>query len=308
MIAVLLKTFPFFAIAMFGFASIRWRLMDESGVKGLSRFVMFLALPALLFNKLATSSASSLLNGQFLFAYVVAVMLAFATAALLGQLIFRGGFSQAALFGLAGTYGNIGFLGIPLLSVLAGDWIAIPLAIILTFDLVVLVPLASAAVKYGKSRNQMRKGSAPALFSAILCNPLILAIAAGILVALTGLPLPQTIVELSALLSKAAAPCAMFVVGAVLADKKTSSSPFEAIYMTVFKLLAFPIIVWTTIGFLGVEDEWRMAATLGAAMPAAAVLTVVADEHDVLPSQASMAVLISTILSILTISVGLAIT
>ena len=111
--------------------------------------------------------------------------------------------------------------------------------------------------------------------------------------------------DLSAILSPAAAPCAMFVVGAVLADNKTSAQPLPAIYMSVFKLLVFPVLVWFVLGAFDIEDNWRMAASLGAAMPAAAVLTVVAEDQDTLPGQASMAVLLSTLISVVTIAAWL---
>lgn len=302
---VLLKTIPFFALAVFGFAAVKWRLFDTGAITGISRFVMFLALPALLFNRLATVPADMLINTPFLLAYLLAVLAAFAGAAVLSAVLFRAGPSQAVLSGLAGTYGNIGFLGLPLLTVLAGDWVTVPLAQILTFDLVVLVPLASAAIRLGQPGNGRIGRVFLSGLGALVRNPLILAIAAGAVFSLTRWPVPSPVLDLSALLSQAAAPCAMFVVGAVLAGRRTSAQMGPVLMMSAFKLALFPLTVWFVLGAFDIEHSWRAAASLGAAMPVAALLSVVADQYDVWPGPASMTVLLSTIVSVVTIAIAL---
>lgn len=309
MIAVLLKTLPFFAITFLGFAAVKWRLFEPAGISGISRFVMFLALPALLFTRLATASAELLLSGRFMLAYMLAVLLTFAGAALLARYVLRAPPPRAVLYGLAGTYGNIGFLGLPLITVLVGDELAVPLAMILTFDLVILVPLSSAALAAGRARTTgavtgTKTGIGPGL-AALMRNPLMLAIAAGALVSLARLPVPEPVLELSGLLSRAAAPCAMFVVGAVLAGGRTAAHPLPALVMSLIKLAVFPLVVWTVLSGFGIGGVWLQAAVLGAAMPVAAVVTILAEQHDVLPAQASMAVLISTLASAATIAVAL---
>ncbi len=307
MIDILDKIFPFFAIILAGYAARGWRFIDDNGVRGISRFVMFLALPALLFSKLAGSSAETVLSLRFLLGYAGAALLAFGACAYIARLAFGRDFSQSALIGLAGTYGNIGFLGIPLLSALAGSWIAVPLALVLTVDLVLLVPLASVLMRLGRAGGRNRAGIESALIAAIVKNPLVIAIAAGALFSLAGHRLPGPVDKLTLILSQAAAPCAMFVVGAALATARAASHPAEAIFISLYKLAAYPAIVWGILGFAGIDGDWRVAATLGAAMPAAAVLSVIAGEHDIQSGQVSMAVLISTILSLFTLSLAMTI-
>lgn len=305
MTSVLLKSFPFFAVILFGFAASKTQLIDPRGIKGLTSFVMFLALPALLFSKLAANASDMLVHNLFIVAYALAVIVMFSATAIIGTILFRSTTSHATLFGLSGTYGNIGFLGIPLLSALIGDWIAVPLALILTFDLALLVPLASIILQFNRPEQSQTEINLSATMTNLVKNPLIIAIIAGSVIGLTGITLPAAVLDLSNLLSQAAGPCAMFVVGAALAGNRTGSYPWEALYMTAMKLLGFPAVVWGMLGLFHIQPNWRMAATMAAAMPVAAVLTVVAEDNDILPGQTSMAILISTLLSVLTVSIGL---
>ena len=94
--------------------------------------------------------------------------------------------------------------------------------------------------------------------------------------------------------------------GAVLAGRPMSEGKGDVALMAVFKLTLHPLVTWWVMTAFGVGVDWRLAATLGAATPVAAALFVIAQEHDAVPVRASTAVLVSTVLSMLTLPVLIA--
>jgi len=288
---------PFFALVITGYVAARWRILDAPGVLGINRFVYFFALPALLFNKMAETDFSRLVSeSAFVLAHLVAGLVVFALMWGTAKVLFKAGRNSLAVMALAGCYGNIGFLGIPLLvSVLGGD-AAAPLSLMLLVDVAFFIPFATILMSpmgAGNLRHIIMRG--------VVKNPLIIAIVVGTGFSAAGFGLPGELSGFTNLLGQAAAPAAMFALGAVLAGRPIADGLGEASWVSVFKLAAHPLIMWGAMTAFGVSDAWRLVATLGAATPVAAALFVIAQEHDVMPARASTAVLISTAVSMVSL-------
>ena len=103
------------------------------------------------------------------------------------------------------------------------------------------------------------------------------------------------------LLGSAAGPCAMFIVGTALFGRSITQNSHPAIYMSTVKLVIMPFIVFLMMVFFKVQPVWAIVAALGSAMPCAAVLGVIAEEYKTLSHQASTAVLLTTIVSVITL-------
>ncbi|HEY9081261.1 AEC family transporter [Magnetovibrio sp.] len=288
---------PFFALVVAGYVAALGRIIDAPGVVGLNRFVYFFALPALLFNKMAESDFQRLVNeSAFVLAHLVAGLAVFATVWFLAQALFHAERNNRAVMALAGCYGNIGFLGIPLLVSVLGGGAAAPLSLMLLVDVAFFIPFATILMNpmgAGQVRHIIVRGVAK--------NPLILAIVVGTLFSATGIGLPGELADFTNLLGQAAAPAAMFALGAVLAGRPIADGVGEASFASLAKLALHPLIMWGAMTAFGVSDEWRLVATLGAATPVAAALFVIAQEHNAMPVRASTAVLLSTAVSMITL-------
>jgi len=135
---------PFFALVVTGYAAARWRILDAPGVLGINRFVYFFALPALLFNKMAETDFPRLVSeSAFVLAHLVAGLVVFALMWGTAKVLFKAGRNTLAVMALAGCYGNIGFLGIPLLVSVLGGEAAAPLSLMLLIDVAFFIPLRS---------------------------------------------------------------------------------------------------------------------------------------------------------------------
>lgn len=302
MTSPLLTLVPFFALVLIGYASARKGLLNGEGVKGLNAFIFYFALPALLFDKTQGAPVDKLIAERaYLLAYLVAGLGVFALGWLGARLMFAMGAGAAAITALGGVYGNIGFMGIPVLTTAIGDWVAVPLALVVLVDVAVLVPLATTIIDLTRPPEQRRDLKA-ALTASIFKNPIVLATLAGLAVAVAGIALPQPVTTFTGLLGRAAGPAAMFTLGAVLAGRPLSEGMGEAAYASVFKLAVYPLAMWGAMTAFGIGADWRLAATLGAAMPMATVLFVIAQQYDVMPQRMSTAVLASTVVSMASVT------
>ncbi len=256
---------------------------------------------------MASSSLAEVVNGPFIAAYLSTSLALFALATLAGRLLFEVRAGEAAMQGLAAVLANTGYMGLPLATAVLGKDAAVPIVVGLTIDVALLIPLGIAIVEAGKGVGGGWRHMASSTLGALIRNPLIIAIFAGASISATGLGLPGPIDGFAELLGEAAGPCALFALGATLAGQPLSGGAAEISYMTVFKLFVHPAVLWlATTQLFAVSPFWATAATLGAALPVAANVFIVARQYDVYVARTSSAILVSTAISLLTIPALLA--
>jgi malonate transporter len=300
---ILNTALPFFALIFCGYGAGRLRLLSEASVAGVNAFVFYFALPAFIFNLLATSPLADVVNGPFVAAYLGTGLVVFAVAAVLGRLLFEVRRSEAALQGSAAVLGNTGYMGIPLVAAAFGDRAAIPLVLGLTLEATVLIPLTIILVEAQKGLDAGWSQLLGSVAGAMVRNPIIIAIFSGVLVSATSLGLPTPIENFTDLLGHAAGPCALFALGATLASFPISTGISEVSYMTFFKLLIHPAAIWfATTRLFDVDPLWATVAILGAALPVAANVFIVAKQYDTYVERVSSAILVSTAISVVTVS------
>jgi malonate transporter len=300
---ILNTALPFFALIFCGYGAGRFKLLSEASIAGINAFVFYFALPTFLFNMMATSPIGEVPIGSFVAAYLGTGLAVFATAALLGGALFRIGPGAAAVQGAAAVLGNTGYMGLPLVAAAFGDRAVVPLAIGLTLEATVLIPLTIILIEASKGLGGGLHRLLSSVVGAMARNPLIVAIFAGGLFSATGLGLPAPIENFTELLGGAAGPCALFALGATLAGQRLSSGIAEVSYITTFKLLIHPAAMWfATTQLFDVDPLWATIAILGASLPVAANVFIIARQYDTYVERTSSAILVSTTASVVTVS------
>ena len=119
MLNILWVTFPFFALVGCGFVAARRRLLPLDAIGGLNGFVLFFALPCMLYRFGSTTPIAQLLDASVFGVYLLCalVMVAFAVAMTLSERIR---WNDAAFGALVAAFPNTGFMGVPLLATLLG--------------------------------------------------------------------------------------------------------------------------------------------------------------------------------------------
>jgi len=295
---------PFFALIFCGYGAGRFKVLSEASIAGVNAFVFYFALPAFLFELMATAPLAEVFNGSFIAAYLGSGLLVYAVAAVLGWFVFGVRAGEAALLGAAAALGNTGYMGLPLVSAAFGDRAALPVVIGLTLEATVLIPLTMALVEAGKGSDGGWARLAGSVAGSLGRNPIIIAIFGGALVSAFGLGLPTPVANFTGLLSDAAGPCALFALGATLVGRSISTGIGEISYITLFKLLVHPLVIWVaTTRIFDVDPLWATAATLAASLPVAANVFIVARQYNTYVERVSSAILVSTTISVVTVSI-----
>ena len=138
---------PYFGLIFIGFACGKTRGLPESGLAWMNFFLLYVSLPALLFRIMSETPFSELNNPPFLIATTLATVSAFVLAMVAGRIIGELSLRKATMAGLAGAYGNIGYMGPGLALAVLGAKAAAPTALIFCCDSIFLfsiVPLLMA--------------------------------------------------------------------------------------------------------------------------------------------------------------------
>lgn len=294
---------PFFGLILLGYLAARWKKLDESALGWLNIFIIYVALPALFFKIIGKTPLDELARFDFILTSLAATYTVFAAVFLLGRYVTRSTIGEATVQGLAGAYGNIGYLGPGIALAAFGEAAALPLALIFAFENVVHFSVAPAFMAFDGRDSRPPLVLARDVGVRIATHPFILATAAGFLAAGTGFRPPVVLQTMIDNLALAAAPCALFAMGVTLALRPLRRVPAEIPYIVPAKLLVLPMLMYLYLSVTGgYPAVWVATAILLAALPTATNVFVIAQQYSTWQERASATVLITTVISVVTVS------
>ena len=308
MIEVFSLALPFFGLIALGFFCGRVKSIPESGLAWMNFFLIYVALPVLFYRILAQTPIEKLNNPAFIIGTTLATYVIYALAFAVTMFQSRGDIGRSALGAVTGAYGNIGYMGPGLALSTIGAEAAAPVALIFCFESLVffsLVPLLNAI-----SGAQSASIRAVMLETArkIALNPFIIATVLGVAAALMKVQMPKGIDQLLLFLQNSAAPVALFTLGVTVALRFENFRAAFRVMRTIapilgLKLLVHPALALLCLSVLGpFEDAWVYTAVLMASLPPALNVFILARQYDTYIEEASNAVLMGTIISILTLT------
>ena len=327
--AVLGAMLPIFGLILTGWVCGRRRLLGPAATDSLNLFVVWLALPALLFQAMADITGAQLAQPGFLAAFTLGMLVPASLVILPG--LRRARLADLSIEALCAAYANTGFMGIPICLLVLGPASLAPaiLSTLLTACVLFAAAIAlieldlqsvaqaagvpadavpgtlvgGAAVRSG-GRGTGRVGRA--VLRVLVRNPLVVSPIAGLAWAATGLRLPAPVLHFTTLLGDAATPCALVTIGLFLAQPAHAAPvPRARMLRSVgFKLLLQPAITAVlALLVFPMPVTWSHAAVLLSAMPAGTGPFMLAKLYEREPGLASRAILVSTLGSVLTIAV-----
>lgn len=300
---------PVFAVILAGYGVGRTRLFGDEGVKALSNFCFFVAIPALLFRAMARLETP---HGQALLialAFYLAVFVTFALCMAAGRLLFRLSLADQAIFAVGSTYSNILLLGLPLSITAFGEAAVVPASALLALQSPLLFTLTALVVELGGAGKGPpggagapgRAGVAAVLRSAalgLLTTPVIVALLAGLAWGLTGLGLDPVLDKSLGLLGQAATPTALFALGASLTRFKLGGDVRQVAVMAVLKLAVLPVAAFVSAQYVfGLDPLYVAIATLCGAMPSGVSAFVLAMRYERLVARVAASVIVTSALA-----------
>lgn len=306
--SVLSVTFPFFALVLLGYMSARKGLLQLQAVAGLNGFVLYFALPCMLFRFGASTPIELLIDSRVV---VVYLLCASVVVGLTVALTRRGriGWNDAAFGALVAAFPNTGFMGVPLLVALMGPRAAAPAILAVLLDMVFTSSLCIGLSRLGTA-SAGSSSAGQAIKSALrgaAANPLPWAILAGAMFSAMHLELVKPVAQTVGLLADAASPVALFTIGAVLARSQMMADSghapqvpwMDVVPVAMIKLLVHPALVWT-VGSLAMRSGFPLdpyalqAMVLLAALPSASNVSLLAERYGADNGRIARIILVST--------------
>jgi malate permease and related proteins len=282
---------PIFAIAGAGFLLARYARVD---VKTVARLVFYTLLPCLAFRLLVTSSASGPEVGRIM---LLAVLI-MATMGCVGYVAAKAhglGGPPLRAFLMVVMFSNGGNYGLPVVRFAFGSEA-------LTYATIFFLTGSVTTYVVGAMFAGSRRGKLAGALDKIWRMPSLYGVTLALIVLAVGRPVPETIMRPVALLSDAALPVMILVLGMQLERAVWPARPGIVILAVGISLLAAPLVALGLASLLGISGAARQAAVILSSMPVAVVTTILALEFELAPEFVTSAVFISTIASPLTLT------
>lgn len=318
MLAVLAVTFPFFALVLAGYLAARRRMLPLEAIGGLNTFVLFFALPCMLYRFGANTPIAQLLDPAAIATWLACALLMVA-GTVKSSMNERIRWNDASFGALVAAFPNTGFMGVHLLVALLGAAAAGPAILTILIDLVVTSSLCIALSRLDAADQHGAAEAAKKALRGVALNPMPWAILlGGLSSALAWKPVAPVMATIG-LLADAASPVALFTIGAVLARSQFVAAQGEQgpppardyVPVALIKLVVHPLLVWTVgtalrAAGLPLDAFTLHVMVLVAALPSASNVSMLAERFGADTGRIARIILLTTAAAFLTFSAAVA--
>src|SRR5262245_13914148 len=207
---------PIFAVVALGWGLARFGFVDEAGERGLNALVYWITTPALLFRTMATMRPPGLADAGLLGAYFSAALAVYGIALVGARVAGRAALDWRAVAAMGVTFSNSVLMGIPIVERAYGAEGLVLLSLIISIHGAVFIGLSTTLIEVSRGAARPAATLRVAVL-AVVKNPFLAAIAAGLAWDLAGMRLPTVIDRTLAMVGAATVPVALVTVGAGLA-------------------------------------------------------------------------------------------
>lgn len=292
---------PFFCLILLGLIFGKYFDVKENGLYWLNNFIIYLAVPGLLFSLLSKSPIEQILNINYILVVTFLTVVIFTINFIVMLQLRKHTIGNACLYATSGSFGNVGYMGVPLMVALLGEKAIIPATLILTFDNIIHLILVPLIV----GRNEKKSAFSRVLYSLkeLAKNPFLAATILGIIVSWFKLDPPNLINNLTSQLGSAAIPTALFSLGLSLSLSKFSGITMDKLFLILMKLFVHPLLVaFILISTAWFNPIWTSTAIIMASLPTALTVYMLASQYNKDAETISSITLFGTIISVGTIS------
>lgn len=307
MLDILGITGPIYLCIALGFAAVRLGWFAPADLRVLGRFVVQIALPALLFNALSSRGLGEVIDLGYLLAYGLGSL-----SLLLGGMWVAMRWSghrrsTAATMAMGMACSNSGYVGYPVLMLVMGPVAGVALALNMLVENLIKIPLA-LAVADSDGQPEAHWGVAlRRTLAGLARNPLIIGIAAGLAFALLGWRPPEALARTVNLFATASTALSLFVIGGTLVGLQVQGVRRQVAQIVTGKLLLHPLLVLglalllPRLGLPAPQGDMRTAAVLMGAMPMMGIYPILAQRYGQ-ERLAAASLLVATVVSFFTLS------
>lgn len=283
------------AVIAVGYFAARFRILGPEVQGALTRTAYYVTNPALLFTVVAGSDIRAALGTDAPLALLSAAIVGLLYC-LASFLFFRRPAAETAVGAMASSYANANNIGIPVSLYAVGT--AQHVAPVLLVQILVMAPFYLTVLGLvSGSKISWKK-----LLLQPFANPMIIASALGVVVALTGWSAPDLLQKPIDMLAGGAVPMVLLAFGLSLAGRaplRKDDGRVETLVATFLKIAGMPVVVWVLGRFVfGLEGQHLLASVIMAALPTAQNVFLFASPYGRGMTVARDVILCTTVLSV----------
>jgi len=266
----------------------------------LNEFALKIGLPVLIFSALSktpfsfsTEAGLIIFNSLFI---VVSLLLAF----VIGKILRLEKQTFKTLF-ICFVFGNVAYLGIPILTQISGDEILPTATLIVAIYLFWIFTIGIGYLDYSIEKN--KKDVAKNIIKNLFTNPLLLAVILGILVGSFKITLPAILLKSLDMITASVTPTVLIVIGLFIGKSKFGKLPewLPILLFSILKLAILPAIFYFSVKFLEAPLPQFPSSIIQAAMPLAITPFALADKYNLNKNFIARSIVLSTILSVVSL-------
>jgi predicted permease len=290
---------PIFVIIVLGAFFYRIKLAKYTWIDVLNEYVVKIGFPCLIFSTLVKLEWNVQLHGKILVVNSIFVLFCFSLAIIVSRFMGLSAKMKRTLF-LAVTYGNIAYLGIPIIEMFMGKYYLPEASLITACYLFWIFSVGMIYLEYSRNGEVDVK----LVFSNLIKNPIIVAVIAGMFVLAIHVKMPVIILKPLQMISASVTPVILFSLGIFLGNSTVGKLKewTPVLILTAFVLIVKPLLYFLSIKGFNYSIQAFHVSILDAGMPLALTPFALAKDFDLDADFLAKGIVLSTILSLLTLS------
>jgi len=300
MYQILLIIAPLFLIIFASAILQRLKLIGENWSQVLNEFALKIGLPILIFSALSKVSLSFSDQSELIVSNSLFVLGSLLLAYVVGKLLRLKKQMFLSLFACF-VFGNIAYLGIPVLTQIKGDKILTTVSLIIAVYFFWIFTVGIGYMDYATMRN--KRHVAKDMVMNLVKNPLLIAIFLGIVVGSLHIVLPAILVKSMDMVTASVTPTVLVVIGLFIGKSTLGkwADWLPVFSFTLLTLVILPAIFYFSVKLLGYAPSKFSVSIIEAAMPLAITPFALADKYSLNKDFIARSIVLSTVLSIISL-------
>jgi len=278
----------------------KFKNIGEDWSKVLNDFALKIGFPVLIFSALSKAPFSFSEQAQLILANSIFILVSFLAAILIGKTLRIGKQMFRTLF-ICFVFGNVAYLGIPILTQVSGEEILPTASLIVAIYLFWLFTVGIGYLDYTIEKN--KKTVAKNIVKNLFKNPLLLSVILGIIVGSLQITLPSILLKSLDMVTASVTPTVLIVIGLFIGKSKFGKLTewLPILLFSILTLAILPAAFYFGAKFFGFIPNQFSSSIIQAAMPLAITPFALADQYNLNKDFIARSIVLSTILSALSL-------
>mgnify|MGYP001567789078 CR=1 FL=1 len=300
MIQILTVIAPLFLIIFASALLQKFKNIGDDWAKVLNEFALKIGFPVLIFSALARADFSFQSEAPLIIANSIFLLVSFVLAAIIGKSLRLKKQMFLTLF-ICFVFGNVAYLGIPVLTQISGEKILPTASLIIAIYLFWLFTVGIGYLDYSVNKN--RKDVAINMLKNFTRNPLLISVILGLIVGSLGITIPPILLKSLDMITASVTPTVLIVIGLFIGKSQIGKLTewIPVVFFTLLTLVILPTIFYFGVKLFGFEPNQFSSSIIQAAMPLAITPFALADKYNLNKDFIARSIVLSTILAVVSL-------